>query len=87
MSDLKDPDGGMLTAKPVQGSALLFFPAFADERPDDRTLHKGEVALDEKNIIQMWIHERAYRAALPEGNFQEDAREKVDQVSHELGYV
>jgi prolyl 4-hydroxylase len=34
--DLKNANGEPLTVKPVQGSALLFFPAFANGRPDDR---------------------------------------------------
>ena len=45
---LKDANGEPLTVKPVQGSALLFFPAFANGQPDDRTLHKGQVAGDTK---------------------------------------
>lgn len=32
-----------LVMQPRQGSALLFFPAFRDGRPDDRTLHKSQV--------------------------------------------
>lgn len=85
--DLKDgATGEMLTMKPKEGSALLFFPAYKDGRPDDRTLHKGEVAGEEKWIIQMWIHEKRYVAQIPEGNFQESAREHVDRVSAELGY-
>lgn len=78
--------GEVLTMKPKRGSALLFFPAFKDGRADDRTLHKGEIAGDEKFIIQMWIHEKAYRAQIPEGNFQQSAVEAVDQVCQTLGY-
>lgn len=51
--DLKDGEENMLAMKPKEGSALLFFPAFRDGRPDDRTLHKGEVAGEEKWIVQM----------------------------------
>jgi prolyl 4-hydroxylase len=87
--DLKDRDGNPLTMKPVQGSALLFFPADATGKPDDRTLHKGEVVTlnDEKWIIQMWIHERQYRAAVPRGNSQQAALEAVNQASLDLGYL
>lgn len=85
--DLKDRHGNMLTMKPVQGSALLFFPATASGRPDDRTLHKGEVAQDEKRIIQMWTHERAYKPLLPPDNHQEDARASMDDVARQLGYL
>lgn len=84
--DLCNANGQPLTVKPVQGSALLFFPAFADGRPDDRTLHKGEVAHDEKWITQMWIHERAYGPVIPPNNTHEAAQSAVDQVSKKLGY-
>ena len=85
--DLKGMDGNPLCMQPRQGSALLFFPAFADGRPDDRTLHKGEVAQDEKRIIQMWIHESAYQPVVPVGNSQEAAASVVEQVSRDLGYI
>ena len=83
-------DGSCLTMQPKQGSALLFFPAFADGRPDDRTLHKGEVMNQddaEKWIIQMWIHERAYQAVLPPGNTQAAAQDTVDRISRDIGYI
>jgi len=84
--DLKDAHGRPLTVKPVQGCALLFFPAFANGQPDDRTLHKGEVAQDTKWITQMWIHERAYKPVVPEGNTHEAATSAIEQVSKALGY-
>ncbi|CAB9520049.1 Probable prolyl 4-hydroxylase [Seminavis robusta] len=85
--DLQDGSTGeMLTMRPKLGSALLFFPAFGDGTPDDRTLHKGEVAGDEKWIIQMWIHERGYVASLPESNYQESAQQSVNDVAASLGY-
>lgn len=77
----------MLTMRPVQGSALLFFPAFRDGKADDRTLHKGEIALDEKHIVQMWIHERNYEAVVPPGNNQQASFDKVQEVSRKLGYL
>jgi prolyl 4-hydroxylase len=84
--DLYHANGQPLTVKPVQGSALLFFPAFGDGRPDDRTLHKGVVAYDEKWITQMWIHECAYSPVIPPGNTYEAALSAIDQVSEKLGY-
>ena len=85
--DLCDGNTGeMLTMKPKRGSALLFFPAYRDGRPDDRTLHKGEIAGDEKWIIQMWTHERSYKAQLPESNFQQSAKEAVEEVCASLGF-
>ena len=85
--DLKDIYGNTLTVRPKQGSALLFFPAYRDGKPDDRTLHKGEVANAEKRIIQMWIHESKYKAAVPMGNYQMDAMEKVQDIATRLGYL
>lgn len=77
-----------LVKQPKGGSALLFFPAFRDGRPDDRTLHKSQIMScdDEKWIVQMWIHERAYQAVLPVGNSNVAAREKMEQTSSSLGY-
>mmetsp|Transcript_10395 Transcript_10395/g.15226 ORF Transcript_10395/g.15226 Transcript_10395/m.15226 type:complete len:186 (-) Transcript_10395:93-650(-) len=83
--DLYFPSGEQLTMRPKTGSLLIFFPAFKDGRPDDRTLHKGEVALDEKMISQMWIHERPYSPAVPEGNSHGEARELVAAKEVELG--
>jgi prolyl 4-hydroxylase len=59
---------------------LLFFPSFKDGTPDQRTLHKGEVALDEKMIAQVWIHEREYKASAPMDNFQADALAGMDAL-------
>jgi hypothetical protein len=84
--DLKDATGAELTMRPKQGSALLFFPAFADGTPDDRTLHKGEVAVEKKMIAQMWIHEKEYIPVIPKGNTHESATELVNAKEVELGY-
>lgn len=85
--DLKDATGlSHLTMQPKQGSALLFFPAFVDGTPDDRTLHKGEIAVEEKMIAQMWIHEREYTPVTPEGNNHEDALNVIKEKEIELGY-
>lgn len=84
--DLNDTSGQPLVVKPKLGSALLFFPAKRDGTPDDRTLHKGEIAEDEKWIIQMWTHQRRYTAALPPDNRQEDASKAVQAEADRLGY-
>ncbi len=84
--DLKDSKGNELTMQPKQGSALLFFPALLNGQPDDRTLHKGEVAVDEKMIAQMWIHEKDYSPVIPEGNSHEAAIEVIQAKEIELGY-
>lgn len=78
-----------LTMQPKCGSALLFFPAFRDGRPDDRTLHRSEVmdCDDEKWIVQMWVHEKPYQAVIPVGNSNEAARDGMDQTSRDLGYI
>lgn len=44
-----------LKVTPCCGTALVFFPSFADGRPDERTLHAAEEAVDEKWIVQVWI--------------------------------
>eukprot|EP01041_Mallomonas_annulata_P006007 gene6007-12112_t len=49
-----------IKVKPVKGKALLFFPAYEDGTPDDRTLHAGQIALDTKWIAQIWIHAHDY---------------------------
>mmetsp|Transcript_20657 Transcript_20657/g.29154 ORF Transcript_20657/g.29154 Transcript_20657/m.29154 type:complete len:140 (+) Transcript_20657:1-420(+) len=85
--DLVDSKDNQLTMKPKVGSALLFFPAFEDGRPDDRTLHKGEVAMDEKWIAQMWIHERDYNPAVPESNSHTAAEKSVEETRRTLGYI
>lgn len=97
--DLKQPHNkdGPLTVQPVRGSALLFFPATADGRPDDRTLHKGSPIPkcnyneddDSKNkwIAQVWIHERPYTAAIPPNNRQEDAHPMVLEACRAQGYT
>lgn len=76
-----------LTVRPTKGTALLFFPSYKDGTPDPRTLHKGEVALDEKIIAQLWIHERDYKAGVPEGNLQSDAIDGVEEVAKRLGFM
>jgi prolyl 4-hydroxylase len=101
LNDLSDGCGGGTTFRDLQldskplvmqpkcGSALLFFPAFRDGRPDDRTLHKSEVMdfKDEKWIVQMWVHAKSYQAVLPVGNSNEAARDAMGQMSRNLGYI
>ena len=36
---------GPLAVRPEKGKALLFYPSYADGRPDDRTMHAGQVAM------------------------------------------
>jgi prolyl 4-hydroxylase len=78
-----------LVMQPKSGSALLFFPAFRDGRPDDRTLHKSEVMTcdDEKWIVQMWVHEKDYQAILPAGNSNKAARAVMEEAQQELGFA
>lgn len=85
--DLKGLDGiGELKMRPKKGSALLFFPAQIDGTPDDRTLHKGEVAKEEKMISQIWIHEEKYNPVIPEGNSHDAAIKVVKDVEAKFGY-
>ena len=39
---------------PKRGRALLFFPSFAHDKADPRTLHEAEPAVDEKWVAQQW---------------------------------
>ena len=75
-----------LKVQPKQGTALLFFPSYKDGTPDQRTLHKGEVALDTKMIAQIWIHEREYKASAPSDNSQDDAVQRVEAENARLGF-
>mmetsp|Transcript_701 Transcript_701/g.1671 ORF Transcript_701/g.1671 Transcript_701/m.1671 type:complete len:438 (+) Transcript_701:91-1404(+) len=49
--DLKESSSSSssLVMQPERGSALLFFPSFADGTPDDRTLHKSEILVGNNN--------------------------------------
>jgi prolyl 4-hydroxylase len=92
--DLKESSSSSssLVMQPKKGSALLFFPSFADGSPDDRTLHKSEVLKGDNNeddhkwIVQMWTHQRDYQAVLPNGNSNEAARATMKETGAELGY-
>lgn len=85
-------DSKPLVMQPKLGSALLFFPA-SNDGPDKRTLHRSQVLLDdttsveqvEKWILQMWCHERKYKAVLPIGNSQELAVDLVSKTIEKLG--
>eukprot|EP01039_Chlorochromonas_danica_P005435 gene5435-5980_t len=61
-----------LKVQPKQGRALLFFPSFRNGTSDDRTLHAGQVALDTKWLLQMWIHDRPYQPVIPSDNSYRD---------------
>eukprot|EP00548_Thalassiothrix_antarctica_P006429 CAMPEP_0194149124 /NCGR_PEP_ID=MMETSP0152-20130528/36355_1 /TAXON_ID=1049557 /ORGANISM="Thalassiothrix antarctica, Strain L6-D1" /LENGTH=311 /DNA_ID=CAMNT_0038851099 /DNA_START=395 /DNA_END=1330 /DNA_ORIENTATION=+ len=76
-----------LVMKPKEGSALLFFPAFKDGQPDDRTLHKGEIAIKTKWICQIWIHQHLYQPSLPPGNSHDSAIPAIQTAKEELGYI
>ena len=45
-----------LTVRPKKGDALLFFPADAMGRFDEKTEHEGCPAVDEKWIARIWRH-------------------------------
>ena len=44
-----------LEVQPEQGKVLIFFPAFADGTPDQRTLHTAVDARDVKWVSQQWV--------------------------------
>ena len=56
-----------LIVKPKLGKALLFFPSFKSGLIDDRTLHCGSKAIDEKWIAQIWIRQGNYTEQMREG--------------------
>lgn len=43
-----------VSVEPLQGRALIFFPAFRNGLADERTLHTAEDAEDEKWVCQQW---------------------------------
>lgn len=46
---------------PAKGTALLFFPAFADGRLDARALHSAEPAVSTKWVSQVWVRQSGQR--------------------------
>jgi len=77
-----------LEVVPKRGRALLFFPSLLDGSPDERTLHAGNPAKQDKWIAQLWIHERSYSPTAPEGSCQRAAEELVggaEEVEEEGG--
>jgi prolyl 4-hydroxylase len=47
-----------LEIRPVQGMALIFFPASVDGELDPRTLHAALPAVDPKFVSQIWIRQK-----------------------------
>lgn len=49
-----------LSVAPEQGSAVVHFPATESYEEDERTIHQGMPAIDEKWLLTTWIwqHER-----------------------------
>eukprot|EP00638_Chattonella_subsalsa_P001095 CAMPEP_0117753216 /NCGR_PEP_ID=MMETSP0947-20121206/12086_1 /TAXON_ID=44440 /ORGANISM="Chattonella subsalsa, Strain CCMP2191" /LENGTH=289 /DNA_ID=CAMNT_0005572041 /DNA_START=258 /DNA_END=1127 /DNA_ORIENTATION=+ len=73
-----------ISVKPKKGSALLFFPAFADGTPDDRTLHAGTMAMDEKWIAQTWLHQGDYKPCVPSDNSKDDAKVHMEMYDGKI---
>lgn len=83
------PQRQQLTITPKKGTAVLFYPAYCNTgKSDIRTLHGGEVVTNggEKRIIQLWIHEREYKASIPFNNCQVDAINLFDAEFKRLGF-
>eukprot|EP00747_Dinoflagellata_sp_TGD_P043442 gnl/TRDRNA2_/TRDRNA2_142696_c0_seq4.p1 gnl/TRDRNA2_/TRDRNA2_142696_c0~~gnl/TRDRNA2_/TRDRNA2_142696_c0_seq4.p1 ORF type:complete len:340 (+),score=38.57 gnl/TRDRNA2_/TRDRNA2_142696_c0_seq4:107-1021(+) len=55
-----------VSIRPTAGTALLFFPAFANGSSDVRLLHSGTAAVDEKWIAQQWVAARWSHEAVTE---------------------
>ena len=49
-----------LSIQPVQGMALIFFPATVDGALDPRALHAALPAVDPKYVSQVWIRQGVY---------------------------
>mmetsp|Transcript_42772 Transcript_42772/g.89347 ORF Transcript_42772/g.89347 Transcript_42772/m.89347 type:complete len:271 (+) Transcript_42772:2-814(+) len=45
-----------VSVPPTRGAALIFFPSFADGYIDKRALHEAQPAIDEKWVMQLWLH-------------------------------
>ena len=48
-----------LRVAPVEGSAVVFFPASTDGAVDGATYHEAEAAVDAKWVLQVWLRQRA----------------------------
>ena len=81
LNDMGASEGGAtefrdlpVSISPVQGKAVLFFPAFADGTPDPRTVHAGKpvTGADSKWVAQLWIHQGRYVPCVPPGNSHTD---------------
>ena len=57
-NNLKGEDGLPLAVRPKAGRVLVFLPATADGRVDERTMHQAEEAVDVKFVCQMWKRQR-----------------------------
>lgn len=66
--------------QPEVGKALLFFPSFKDGSIDERTMHCGQVCMAEKWIAQIWIHEREYSPATPQGTSHAAGLAAIDRM-------
>jgi prolyl 4-hydroxylase len=79
-----------LFVQPKMGTAVIFYPSNIHGRPDDRTLHRSVPIVGDgitKWILQIWVHERSYVAAVPGNNRVEDAFKDIDIASRQLGYI
>jgi prolyl 4-hydroxylase len=56
LADSNEKGETNLTLRPKIGDALLFFPADAMGRFDEKTEHEGCPAVDEKWIARIWRH-------------------------------
>lgn len=75
-----------LGVQPKKGSAILFFPVRSDGRPDYRTMHAGEPAVEEggtKAIAQLWLHERPLVPRQPKGSSPQKAAPAVHSFAEQ----
>lgn len=83
------PEGGCtcfnlleIAVRPQKGKALLFFPAFGSGRPDPRSVHTAEDAVQRKWVSQLWlsrgvrVEPRAAAPAAPAAPRREQKKKK-----------
>lgn len=82
-----DADGKSLrlAVTPKKGRSLIFFPSTSDGVADERTLHAGQPAKQEKWVAQLWLHEGPYKPSVPTGSSQLEGRTLADAYARDNG--
>ena len=70
----------------MEGISRKMSTSVVQMNPRTKIQFKGEVALEEKMIAQMWIHERKYKPVIPVNNSHEAASSGAETKEFEFGY-